>query len=192
MTEQKTNAAALVAAGKKTIAEIATEIGLTSRTIFAWKNDKEFLAEVKRVKNAWREKARSQGAADNDWRLRNANDLIKRLRGVILQRARDMKDVKRGGDTGMLVETFKMQSLGEGQGSAAKSEYAVDTALVETILAAQEHVAILQGQWKQKVEHSGEIALSSLMERIHAGRKRVAEEKARREAQGKEAACLTK
>ena len=185
MTEQKTNAAALVAAGKKTIAEIATEIGLTSRTIFAWKNDKEFLAEVKRVKNAWREKARSQGAADNDWRLRNTNDLIKRLRGVILQRARDMKDVARGGDTGMLVETFKMQSLGEGQGSTAKSEYHVDTALVETILVAQEHIATLQGKWKQKVVHSGTISIQEVIATLNAGRQRVAEAKARRDAAAK-------
>jgi putative insertion element HTH domain-containing protein len=186
VTNQRQKAAELVAAGKLTLDQIATETGVSRRTIAGWKNDKEFQAAVKQIKNAWRVKARGDGIADLDLRLRSRNDLHKRLLAVIAQRAKDpqFKDVP-GGDTGLLTVTYKMQSQGEGKGSTAVPEYAIDTGLLDALTELKEHQAIEKGEWKAKVEYSGSVDINVLMDRINAGRKRVADEKVARDEASK-------
>lgn len=186
MTEPQQNAATLVAAGKLTIPQIAKKAGVSQRTISLWKNDKGFQEEVKRLKNAWRAQVRGKGAADQDYRLRNLNDRYKRLQAVIQARSKDKQMLKApGGKTGLLCVTYKMQSLGEGRGSKAIPEYAVDTGLLTAMLAIEEHTAIEVGQWNPKAAKAGDqiVSITQIMiERLHAGRQRVAEEKERRDA----------
>ncbi len=186
MTEAQQNAALLVATGKLTIPHIAKRVGVSQRTVSKWKNDPEFLAEVRKAANAWRPKARREGVADQDARLRDLNDRYKRLRAVIHQRAKDPQMKKApGGKTGLLCVTYKMQSLGEGRGSKAIPEYSVDTGLLTAMLAIEEHTAIEMGQWNPKTPKAGDqiISITQIMiERLHAGRQRVADEKERRDA----------
>jgi hypothetical protein len=82
----------------------------------------------------------------------------------------------------MLTVIYKMQSLGEGQGSKPIAEYAVDKGLLDAMLELEEHQAIEKGQWKEKVEHSGSMDVNMLMARLRAGRQRNAEAKAARDA----------
>lgn len=171
-----------MAAGKLTIPQIAKKAGVSQRTVSLWKNDKDFQAEVKRIKNAWRAEVRGKGAADQEERLRGRNDRYARLRAVIEQRAKDprMKDVP-GGKTGLLTVTYKMQSMGEGRGSAAVPEYAVDTGLLTAMLEIEEHNAIEKGEWKLKTVADTNVNVAlTIVERLHAGRERLA--KAKRDA----------
>lgn len=177
MTEPKQNAAQLVAAGKLTIPQIAKKAGVSQRTVSVWKAEPEFQAEVRKLTNAWRAKVRGAGVADQDARLRDLNDRKNRLRAVIQARAKDPKMAKvPGGKTGLLCVNFKMQSLGEGRGSKAIPEYSVDTGLLQAYLDIEEHAAIEVGQWNPK-ERVTDVNVTVLMERLNAGRKRVAEEK---------------
>jgi DNA-binding XRE family transcriptional regulator len=151
MTAHKQKAAQLVAAGKLTQEQIAAEVGVCRRTVCDWKQDPEFLAAVKVARNAWRGKAQTQGLADRDFRLRSRNDRHRRLRALIEQRAKDPQfEGVAGGNTGLLTVTYKMQSQGEGLGSAKVPEYAVDTGLLAEMLELEEHSAIDSGQWKEK------------------------------------------
>jgi hypothetical protein len=156
---------------------------MSERTIANWKKDHEFLEEVKRLRGLWRAKARGEGVADQDYRLRNQNDRYKRLRSVILQRAADPEMAGTpGGDTGLICVTYKMQSMGEGLGSSKVPEYRVDDGMLDAMLNIEKQVAVELGQVATKVDVSGTIGIGVIRQRIHAGRDRVAAEKLRRDA----------
>lgn len=125
-------------------------------------------------------------AADQDARLRDLNDRYKRLRAVIQARSKDKQMLKApGGNTGLLCVTYKMQSLGEGRGSKAIAEYSIDVGLLTAMREIEEHAAIEMGQWNPKAQTAGDqiVSITQIMiERLHAGRRRVAEEKERRDA----------
>ena len=184
MTESQQIAAALLAGGKLKVPAIAEEVGVTKRTIFNWQKDKEFQAEVKRVKNAWRERAQTVGMSDPDFRLRNLNDRHRRLRAIINQRAKDpqMKGVA-GGNTGLLTVTYKMQSQGEGLGSARVPEYSVDVPMLQEMREIEIQSATEKGQWKAKASAGDtNVTINVLIARINAGRARLVEAKRQREA----------
>ena len=137
LTDKQQQAAQLVAKGKKTIAEIAELVGVSTRTIDYWKTDATFKAEIHKIRNAWRERVRLDGVADPEIRLHDLNDLRNRLFGVVYARAKDpeMQEVP-GGKTGLLARKYKMRGIGLGE-AVAEPEYAVDTGLVSAIIAVQ-------------------------------------------------------
>jgi hypothetical protein len=152
MTEQKQLAARLVAKNKTSV-EIAQQCGVSGRTVFLWKADKQFQAEVTRVREQWRETVRNQGTADQDFRLRSLNDRHERLRRVIEERSQSPEfQNAAGGKTGLLTVTYKMQSIGDGESSAIP-EYAVDTGLLAEMRAIEIQAATEMGQWKTRTEH---------------------------------------
>lgn len=193
MTEQRQNAAALVAAGKLTIPQIAKKAGVSPRTVSLWKKDKEFQAEVRKAANAWRAKARGKGVADQDERLRELNDLKNRLRSAFQARAQseEMKGVP-GGETGMVCVKYRNLSHWEFYGedrfwvTERVPEYVIDTETPAQICAILQQAAIEMGQWNPKAPAGGgdiNVQITQVMiERLHAGRQRVAEEKERRDA----------
>lgn len=179
LTEPQNTAAALVAKGKATNTAIAKAAGVSPRTICTWKKDKEFLAEVKRIRGLWRATVRSTGIADQDWRIRSMNDRYKRLRGVMLQRAAHPEMVGTpGGDTGLICVTYKMQSMGEGLGSSKVPEYRVDDGFLSACLELEKAIAVELGQVATKIDISGTIGIGEITERLNAGRDRVAADKA--------------
>jgi transposase-like protein len=181
--ERKQRAAELVAAGKLTREAIAKETGVTPRTIGTWKSETEFQRLVHEAKNAWRAKARDDGIADRDLRIRHANDEHKRLRGVILARAKDPQmQGAPGGKTGLLTVSYKMQSMGKDSPSEAVPEYAVDTGMLTQLRALREEVAVAKGESQPKpVEVSGTVTVNVLIDKINAGWARVAAAKAERD-----------
>jgi len=180
--ERKSKAAELIAAGKLTHEQIGKEVAVTRRTLSTWKAEAEFQALVAEFKNIWRERARTLGIADPDMRLRAANDEHKRLRAVITQRAKLMKKIPGGGNTGLLTVTYKMKSLGEGLGTEAVPEFRVDVGLLERLRELRDEVAIAKGEHKPKPVDPDEISLEESIETLLAGRKRAAEAAARRES----------
>lgn len=184
MSEAQQNAAQLVAAGKLTIPQIAKKAGVSQRTISAWKTDKEFQAAVKHLRNAWRAEVRVEGPADPDYRLRVLRDLEHRLQSAVRLRAKDpqMKKVP-GGRTGLVVVTYKMQSLGEGRGSAKVPEYSIDTETPAAIAALLEQAAIEKGQWNVKTVNKTSVSITEMaLAGLRAGRLRAVEAQEKLEA----------
>jgi hypothetical protein len=85
-----------------------------------------------------------------------------------------------GGATGMLVKDYR--------GKNAEQEiWKFDAALVAQINDVLKQAAIEEGQWTEKREAKGALGINVIIERLNAGRKRVADAKAARDA-----AALTK
>lgn len=173
-----------MAAGKLTLQEIAKQAGVALRTVSAWKKDADFQTEVRRLQNTWRAGVRGTGVADQEVRLRDRNDRYKRLRAVIQARAKDPQMKKApGGTTGLLTVTYKMQSMGEGRGSAAVPEYSVDTGLLQEMREIEDAVAAELGQQAtEPVSATATAQAVSIIERLHAGRERVRKAEEERKA----------
>jgi hypothetical protein len=189
MTEQQQKAAELLAKGVK-VAKVAKALGLCERTIYNWKLDAIFKSEVARIEAEWRGRARQYGAADQDYRLRDLNDRYARLRAVIQQRARDpqFQEVP-GGKTGLLTVSYKMMTRLDSSTDPPTritepvAEYAVDTGMLAEMRAIEQQTAIELGQWKPKSQVENMAAqTSAIIEKLHQGRKRVADLKAKRDA----------
>lgn len=180
-SDQRLKAAALVADGKLTNDRIAAEVGVSVRSIKAWRKNSDFQQLVKQARDAWRLRARNEADSDPDFRLQSRNDRLKRLRSVIKQRSKDpqFKDVP-GGNTGLLTVTFKMQNLGKEVGQVPIPEYAVDTGLLSSMLALEEAIAIEKGDWKKKIEHS-RTDINAVIAKLNAGRQRAADAKRQRD-----------
>lgn len=162
VADTRLKAAALDAPGKLTAVEIAEQVGVSTRTVFNWRHSNaEYQAEVRRLQDEWRWRARNRGIADQDERLRDLNDRHRRLRAVIQQRARDpqMKDVP-GGRTGLLTVKWKLITRMDNsvdppvKVTEPLPEYEVDTGLLAEMRAIEVNTAIEMGQWKTKTEHS--------------------------------------
>jgi hypothetical protein len=179
---KRQQAAKLVAIGKLTLDDIAKAIGCSPRTIDTWKADPAFVAEVASIKNSWRGRANSGGLADLDFTLRNLQDRHTRLRAIIDYRAKDPElRLAPGGKTGLICVTYKMQSKGEGLGSASVPEYAIDVAMLQEMREIEVQIQTHLGTWKQKVEVNHTVDITDLMQRLNHGRELVAQEKARRQ-----------
>ena len=75
-----------------------------------------------------------------------------------------------GGATGMLVKDYR--------GKNAEQEiWKFDAALVAQINDVLKQAAIEEGQWTEKREAKGALGINVIIERLNAGRKRVAEAK---------------
>ena len=108
--------------------------------------------------------------------------LQNQLDGMLnLQRARAFEYSDHpGGATGTLVKDYR--------GKNAEQEiWKFDAALVAMITNTLKQAAIKEGQWTEKRQVAGEIGISEIMQRLNAGRQRVVDAKAARDA-----AALTK
>lgn len=160
LDQRKLDAARLVAEGKKHKA-IAGEIGISPRTLTDWRADPEFQAEVGKLLDAWREQIRTKGHAHSYRRIHTLNGLVDRLLAVIGERAKHPGFSEApGGTTGLLTVTYKMRAGTRDEPGEAVPEYAVDTGLIGEIRALNQHIAIEMGDWKEKREISGKIAVS--------------------------------
>jgi len=159
LSEKQFEAARLVARGRTTLVEIAQLVGVSRRTIANWKANRAFRAEVARMDQAWRDRARKTGIGDPDRRLLRINERWRKLQTVIEERAKDpqMQDVP-GGKTGLLTVTYKTRTLVDYSGEKPERstelvpEYEVDTGMLAEMRQLEEHAAIHEGQWKKKID----------------------------------------
>jgi len=102
-------------------------------------------------------------------RLMELEDRWRRMKALIRARAGDPRMQQTpGGETGLLV--LRQKVLGNGTGTI--DEYCFDHTLMEAMLALEAQAAKELGQWTQKLEVT---ATFNLVERLNAGRQRVAE-----------------
>jgi len=85
---------------------------------------------------------------DQEERLKRQSDRWERLHSVIEQRAEAMKDIKEGGDTGLLVR--KVKSIGSGEYAERVDEYAVDAPMLKEIRELEKQTSEELGQSKEK------------------------------------------
>lgn len=177
-------AARLVADDTLTNAEIADEIGVARATLQRWKTHPEFIARVSLEFAEIQKRARRNGIARLDRRVKAANDRHARMTALIEARAAEMKGEVAGGETGLLVRqlkhvTVRVESTKDGKTAGPPIvtreehyEYAFDAALVREIREVEKQVAQDVGQWAEKVEHTGAnggpIRVQAIDERIDA------------------------
>ena len=96
------------------------------------------------------------------------------MRNLIAARAiEDADDL--GGATGMLVKDYR--------GKNTEQEiWKFDAALVAQTCDVLEQAAIEEGQWTEKCDAKGSVGMREIMARLNAGRKRVADANAARDA----------
>ena len=84
-------------------------------------------------------------------------------------------DDKHGGGTGQLAKDYRGKL-------ADQVVWRFDAALVTQIAAVMKQAAIEEGQWTEKRENTDKVSLGLAMQRLNAGRDRVAAAKRAREA----------
>lgn len=177
-------AALLVAEDELLDAEIAAKVGVNERTLYRWKNFPEFQEQVTRHLEAIHARARRNGIARLDRRVRAANDRHKRMTALIEARAAEMAGEVAGGETGLLVRqlkhiTVRFESTKDGKTARTPNvtreehyEYAFDAALVRELREHEKHVAQDVGQSVEKVEitgaNGGPIRVQAIDDRIDA------------------------
>lgn len=153
-TPQRLEAAQLVASGELTFVQIADRVGVTSRSLYSWRDTPEFAAYVEELRSEFRQYIRRRGIAILERRVDAQNDRWMRMQRVIAERAADpaMAEVA-GGTTGLLVRQLK--SLGSGENATIVEEFEVDVGLLKEIREVEKQAAQELGQWTEKVEATG-------------------------------------
>lgn len=144
-------AAELLAENILTVNEIAEKLGITSRAIYGWKKFPEFQLRIQQQVEEFRKKAKAEGLAVWENRLKAYNDRWKRMQAVMNERAADpqMADVA-GGKSGLLIHRLKV--IGKGDEAVTVDEYEVDAGLLRELRAHEEQAAKELGQWVEKTE----------------------------------------
>lgn len=147
-TEQRVEAAALVAQDALTDEEIASNLGIDRRTLTRWKGEAEFRQRVGEIVKETHERIVARGIAEKQNRIDALNRRWKLMDDVIRQRAENLTDVAGGGNTGLLVRQVK--GAGSGEAFRLIEEYAVDTGLLKELREHEKQAAQELGQWTEK------------------------------------------
>jgi hypothetical protein len=153
-TEQRENAALLVAHDISSDVDIAREVGVNPTTIYAWKAAPEFQERVEQHLAATRDAIRKSGIAviENRVARKQADwerlEIIRQTRATAAQG--DLEMLLEGGATGLVIR--KIKSVGSGAATQIITEYAIDTALLTERDRLEEAVARELGQRIEKHE----------------------------------------
>jgi hypothetical protein len=155
-TEQKEQAALLVAQDMLSDELIAKDVDVCRRTLATWKTEPEFKARVAAILEEIKAAVVARGIADKQNRVDAYNDRWERMRKVIEGRAVEHAGYAGGGATGLLVRQLK--SIGKGEDAREVEEYAVDTALLKEMREHEKQAAIEVGDWTDKTQHSFDLS----------------------------------
>ena len=142
-------AAELVAEDDLTDAVIAERVGIGPRTLYRWKLEPVFVAEVEKRVEDFGRVVRSRGIARLERRIKALNDRWERMNRIIEERADDpaMANVP-GGNTGLLVRRVK--GVGQGDRFRIIESYEVDCRLLRALCDHERQAAQELGQWGEK------------------------------------------
>lgn len=153
-TAQRHEAARLLAENDLAEHEIADRLGITRQTLWRWKQDSAFAAQVGDNIGQIQAAMMRHAIAKKHRRLAILDDLHDKLLTVIDERAADYAaqaqtgDVPAGGGTGLILRQIKQ--IGSGRDAQIIEEFGVDTGLVREIRAVHEQAAKELGQWVDK------------------------------------------
>lgn len=177
-TPPRVRAAELVADDALTDEQIAAAVGISRRTLHAWRQTPEFVARVEERRQAQREAIEAKGIADKRNRIGYLNERHAAMRLIVKERGEheDMAGVP-GGATGYVVCTTK--AIGMGANQQVVEEYAVDTGLLREFRAHEQQAAQELGEWVEKVAPTkgdgSDLDLATLLQRARALRGETAE-----------------
>lgn len=117
------------------------------------------IAEIEQAVRAWRDEVKRRGIASVEYRINRLDELEQKYFDLIEARRLAYRDDEKvvGGDTGLVVKQYKM--IGGGDRAMLVEEYAADTGVTREIRGLHEQAAKELGQWKENVNHSGEIGV---------------------------------
>jgi ParB-like chromosome segregation protein Spo0J len=154
-TNERHRAAQLLADGKLTDEQIATELGVSAQTIRNWRAYPAFAGRVEELVADFARAVRRRGIAVLERRVAALNDRWLRMQQVIEARAADpTMQVVPGGPTGLLVHTVK--GVGRGEDFQLIDLYEVDTGLLNELRQHEKQAAQELGQWTERKEIGGD------------------------------------
>ena len=152
--ERRNLAAQLVAEGRKTNEEIATECGVARQTFDLWNSSPEFKARVAQIVADSAEALKKEGIRLRENRLNNLQRRVDKMHALIDERGKKMAETQEieGGETGLLVRDYK-------GGKRLKAVYKFDAALLKELREHEKQAAIERGEWTEKREHKVEAVI---------------------------------
>ena len=164
----KHDAAQLLATDELTDQEIADQVGVQRKTLWAWKKKPEFSARVKELTDALGDVAMRYAIGRRSRRVAALNDRWERMKRVVLERAaaQEMQNAA-GGQSGVLAHTMK--SIGAGPNAEKVDEYAFDAALLKELREHEKQAAQELGQWIEKSAVDGNLTLGIVEEIVDNG-----------------------
>lgn len=150
-SEQKEQAALLLAADELTDEAIAEKLGTGRTTLFQWRSKPEFRARIEKHQDDIRTRIRSRGIAIVENRVRALQDRWDRMHRLMNERgaSTEMLNVP-GGSTGLLVHNVK--SIGAGPTAEKVDLYEFDAALFKEMREHEKQAAQELGQWTEKAD----------------------------------------
>jgi hypothetical protein len=161
----KREAAQLVAEDELTNDEIAARLKIGLRTLYDWKSNPLFDAEVQEIGEQAGTLILRYAVAKLARRLSFMDERYLSMKAVIAARAKEHRKVP-GGKTGLLVRRLKM--LGSGESATLVEEYEVDVGLLREIRELEREVARQVALVLDKVEVTASVTLPPLEEIVRA------------------------
>lgn len=142
----------LVALDEQSDEAIASELGITTRTLRNWKRQPAFEERVQLLRDEFAAVVRREAILTVEGRVAEYASRHERMRSVIDRRAAAGGSAP-GAETGLLVQSFK--AIGSGESAYAQAEWSVDTGLLREMRELEKQAAQDLGQWAERKEHSG-------------------------------------
>lgn len=138
-TEEREQAAQLLAEDRLTDQQIAEKLSIGRATLSEWKRVPEFAQRVNEVVAIHANRALNFGLARKERRLRVLNELHDGILQVIDERGADQELAAiPGGKTGLVVKNLK--GIGKGEDFQIVETYEIDTGAIKELRAIQEQV----------------------------------------------------
>ena len=150
-TDQKREAAALIAESNLPLIAVAADLGVRRETLWKWRQIPAFAAAVAEIEAELDRDATRFAIVRRRERLAGYDERRDKALAVIEQRAEHYADRYPdvpGGDTGLLTPTFKV--VGSGPTAHTIVEHVFDAALAREVRDLERQAAQDAGQWSDK------------------------------------------
>lgn len=175
LTKERKLAARLLWEDDLTDEDISEQVGISPRTLYRWKGQPEFRAEIKRLGDEWAATVMSVGVAKRENRVAALNDRWELLKQVVIERAAwyaapddsgddDAEPIAPGAGTGLMVKQVK--SVGFGENNMVITEWVVDTGTLAELRAIEQQAAKETGQWLDKSESKLTVDMESAIRKL--------------------------
>jgi len=157
---RKRKAAALVAEGSMSTAEVAAEVGVVYETVWGWQRNAAFAAKVEEGVAAFEQEIRRHAYANRHRRIEALCRRAEEIERVWLARAKQQPETDDPTIAAQLATrqiVKRAKYIGHGKYSERLFEYEADTALLRAWLEVLEQIARECGQWRETVQLSGPL-----------------------------------
>ena len=154
LSKVESEAAVMVAEGRKSYFAIAAKCEVSRQTICNWVKAPEFAAEVERIREEFRKEVAGYSITQRADRIARLQSRWMGIQQVIEERAEQELDFP-GKSSGLVVHDVK--SIGHGPNAEVVDVFRFDAALIKEERELAKQAAIEVGDWEEKVKHSGTV-----------------------------------